>query len=710
MNKKGSAYCISLLFAVCVFLGSFLLFAVEPIIGKFILPWFGGSSAVWITAVLFFQTVLFIGNSYCYAVSLLNVKRQGIVHIGVVVATMFVFAATALCWKTPIMPTLIFDESFIHFPTLRVLKILCISIGLPFFVLSTTSSLLQYWYGRMYSEKSPYSFFGLSNAAALLALMLYPFIIEPALTLYRQGWVWSYAYFVYGIGIVFVSFVYFKHTRSNSVRLHERLREEGEKLPVKRYVEWIALATCASIMMLATTNQLTQSIASIPLLWLLPLSLYLISFVVCFTNWQLYNRRIFSLTTLIMVIPLIMVIMMKERIPLIIQIIIYSCFLFSGCIVCHGELYQRRPQSARLPIFYLCVTLGGMVGGIFVSLIAPVIFTAYYEFHIGSIACIAITLLVLFKEKTAGTFFRGARTKSTVRFEKVALCFISVIFIVVLSRKLPTRPVFVQRDFYGLLSIREAVSPDYGPYKVLFNGNIMHGLQFSRNQYQLMLPTTYFSPDSGIGLSLQYHPKRFVNAPMRIGCIGLGIGTLAAYGKEGDYMRFYELNPHVVDIAHKHFTYLKNCRAQIDIVVGDGRLRLQQELMNKQNQNFDILIVDVFNGGTIPMHLLTKESFELYLQHTNRENGIIAINISNKYLNLIPVIKALSRHFDLTAAIVDTGEESEYLGNIPSRWALLTKKRAVFDKYLFYNNLDQVEDIPLWSDSFSNLFDVLRLW
>ena len=395
----------------------------------------------------------------------------------------------------------------------------------------------------------------------------------------------------------------------------------------------MSLAACASVMLLATTNQLCQDVAAIPFLWVLPLSLYLLSFVISFNDKHSYLRHWYPFLLLIALFLGWWNLEHVRTIRIDLQVVSYAFILFVCCVLCHSELYLRRPHPRYLSSFYLMLAVGGAVGGLFVSVIAPILFKGFWEYHLGLIYCAAIIIGMLFTEKNSWLY---------------RLRFILTGILAILSGLICYDPfekiqhsVKMSRNFYGVLRIREAIAEDasvrvYG----LMHGSVFHGMQWSSGPYHTR-PTDYFTETSGVGLAILNHPKRLSNQPLRIGIIGLGIGTLASYGRPGDYIKFYEIDPEVINVAHNenYFTYLSDCQAQVETVLGDARISLERELAENSPQHYDIFVIDAFTSDAIPAHLLTKEAFEIYLSHLNSD-GIIAVHITNRHLNLVPVLHA----------------------------------------------------------------------
>lgn len=677
------------LFAVSVFWGAYLLFQVEPLIGKFILPWFGGSPAVWTTCMLFFQILLLGGYAYAhFSLSKLKAKSQSLLHISLLLLAL---------GYLPITPSADWKPTDANQPTVAILILLLRSVGLPFFVLAATSPLLQAWFARTYPTRSPYPLYALSNLGSLSALLSYPFVFEPYFKLGQQtlGWSVGFAVFVLlcgGLGL------YFKHLADNNAiseipaNLDNQIREVEKLSPQLRWLFWLGLPAITSTMLLAVTNQLCQDVASVPFLWILPLAFYLISFVLCFAEFKWYRRSIFIPASLLGGLGLVVALYQGSRIGLEWQISIYSLGLFFCCMICHGELFRLRPQPNQLTAYYLAISVGGAIGGLFVALLSPLIFPLYFEFHIGLFACFALVFMVLVIEKP-----------------KPLIYSLGSVILLVLGGHLITHAYeasaaqsLVSRNFYGVLRIvdRDIEQPEQAR-RVLRHGAIDHGFQYLAADKQQQA-TAYYRPETGVGMALQHFPKQ----QRRIGIVGLGVGTLLTYGKADDYFRIYDINPTVVDLANHQFSFIKNTQAQHDIVIADARLALDREA----SQQFDILVLDAFSGDAIPMHLLTVEAMQQYFRHL-QPDGVLVIHIANRHLDLRPLLQGLAQRENYQFRVIHTPSREDDFGLYQSDWAYLTRNQAFLQHPVISQAVDNTE-IPnksvIWTDDFSNLFSLLK--
>ena len=694
-----------LLYSLTIFLSAFLLFQVQPIVAKTILPWFGGSSAVWSTCMLFFQVVLLLGYLYAHWLhEKLAPRKQAVAHIAALVVSL-----AAL----PILPNPAWKSAGVAHPSLTILALLSVTVGLPYFLLSSTSPLLQAWYARTHREGMPYRLFALSNLASMLALLSYPFLVEPNLPTRLQGLVWSAAYIAFAALCGTTAWrTSLRAAAPQAAAQEDAQTADGGPAWTLRLL-WLGLAASASVLLLAVTNHLTQDVAAIPFLWILPLSVYLLSFIVCFESPRFYHRAVF-LPLLAMALAFMAYRLWPyrtefdlhwlgflARMPIRWLVVCFAAGLFACCMVCHGELARLKPHPRHLTGFYVTVSLGGAMGGLFVGLVAPNLFRAYYEFPIGLGLCAAVVFLVLARGlwRLAGGGL-WARPRWGAAALAVVLCGYLACLVVVMREMVGGYRV-VARNFYGLLRVEDQGNPrmDEDACRTLIHGTINHGAQFLRPPYQRR-PVTYFCPQSGIGLAMlaQQGP------PRRIGILGLGCGTLAAYGRAGDTLRIYEINPLVLDIARREFTYLRDTPARVEVALGDGRLVLESE----PSQQFDLLVMDAFSGDSVPVHLVTREAFRTYFRHL-KPGGILAVNITNTYLDLRPVVERAAAAFGKIALAYDyTPDDGDFLC-FSCSWTLIMD-RATLAAYpsLQHEVLRQTRPFRIWTDDFSNMFSILR--
>jgi SAM-dependent methyltransferase len=673
------------LYAITILVGAFLLFQVQPVIARIILPWFGGSAAVWTTCLLFFQSVLLLGYLYSHWLyRKLQPRAQALAHIGLLTASLAVL---------PMWPSASWKPTGGEDPTARILLLLAVTVGLPYFLLSTTGPLLQAWYARRYQGAMPYRLYALSNAGSMFALISYPVLFEPWLGTRHQAVSWSSAYGVFVILCAATAWLG-REAPATQAESASDTNDSG-----RRTFFWIALPACASILLLAITNHLTQNVAAIPFLWILPLSLYLLSFILCFESAGWYRRTMFLGLFAVAVGGMTYALSAEfQNNPIKVMIPFFATGLFICCMVCHGELARLKPHPSRLTSFYVMIALGGALGGVFVALIAPRVFSGFYELPLGLAATAFVVVAVLRGDPESGL---GGSWKRPVPLAAVLLALAVAAYAGFVIHERGSDARLMVRNFYGGLKVMDGTAYDTDdPVLRLMHGTITHGEQYTNPKLQGR-PTTYYGPNSGVGRAIRQDQQ---SGPVRVGVIGLGTGTLAAYGRAGDYFRFYEINPLVLRLARTEFTFLKICKAQLEVALGDARLSLERE----PPENFDVLAVDAFSSDAIPVHLLTREAFLLYFRHLKPE-GVLAVHVSNNHLNLTPVVKLAAASLGKDARMVDTeDEENDVFG---STWVLVTSSAGFFDGPLM-RAAGQTVPLPgkmrMWTDDYSNLFQILK--
>ena len=691
-------------FILSICLSSFLLFIVEPMIGKTLLPWFGGTQAVWSTAMLFFQVILTGGYAYAAWLSR-RIQSRGIVHLVLLGLSMALLLGLGLAWSSPITPSSALKPSGAVPPALDIFMLLAISVGLPFFLLASNSSLVQSWFGQAFPNQIPYQLYALSNLSSLVALVSYPFLVEPNLSLPWQGWIWTSSYILFA-GLGFFSTV--RAMRTVPPVIDEEKAEAGSKPVIKEYALWVGLSACPSILFLATTGYLTQQVAVIPFLWILPLAIYLFTFVLAFSGRRTYSRQayIFILVPVILVYDWAIANGSLLGIPW--QVTLFSLVLFVACMVCHAELYRRRPATQHLPAFYLTVSAGGALGGILITFIAPTLFKGFWELPLGMVLFCVLFLIVGRDPKKAG-LQAELLSRISISLLAVSVLITGVRAFMFIGADL-SGSIRSQRNFYGVVRLRQVGTPGDPAYATqLIHGNTIHGEQFL-NPSERDIPTIYYGPQSGVGLALLNHPRH--GSGLQVGALGLGVGTIAAYGQPGDLYRFYEINPLVIQLAQGqggYFTFLADSQAKIEVISGDARLSLEREISTGQAPRYDVLVLDVFSNDSIPVHLLDEESFALYLQFI-RPDGVLAVHITNAYLDLVPVVWGLADHFNLQRALIEDPGDNHYTS--ASTWMLLGRDPSTLAIPAIASRAKPMDgysaSIRLWTDEYSNLFQILK--
>jgi len=681
-----------LLFSATVFVSAFLLFLVQPMIARIILPWFGGTASVWTTCLMFFQFTLLAGYLYAHAaVRFLSPVKQAWVHI-----TLLALSVAML----PILPGSQWKPATGEQPVLHILAVLAASVGIPYLVLSTTGPLVQAWFARAHPGASPYRLYSLSNAGSLLALISYPLVIEPALHIGAQAYVWSavYGVFVLVCGALAISVAARAGALPSSVR--KQAGSPSSVPGVRVRLLWVVLAFCPSALLSAFTSHVTQNIAPIPLLWILPLSVYLLSFILTFENERWYSRRLWFPAFIAFAGVLLGFLFPAARNASILVLVpVFVAGLFVCAMVCHGELYRLRPDPAYLTTFYLMISAGGALGGVFVAVVAPLVFRSYIEAPVALLACVILMAVVLRRDKPS---LPGPAARIV---EWALLGALAGGFVYLLSYEVPhwmSRNRLVARNFYGVLRVADVTDDeDDQPMRELYHGSITHGAEFL-NAAQRRQPTTYYGPHSGVGVAIA---NAHSNPGRRLGIIGLGAGTIAAYGKPGDIIRFYEINPLVARIARDQFHFLDTCPAPVTVVPGDARLSLERE----QPQHYDVLAVDAFSGDSIPVHLITIEAFAEYFRHL-KPDGILAVHVSNKYVELSRVAGSAAKALGKPAIRINDDGEGD--GVSKSDWILVGNRADAFDDPKWsVRGRSEISGgiVRLWTDDYSDLLAILKL-
>jgi hypothetical protein len=697
-------------FALTILLGAFLVFQVQPIIGRHILPWYGGTPAVWSACMLFFQAMLLAGYGYAHLLAAgLSPRRQAWLHSGLLLLAAGLLAVQAGLWGTPLLPDSGFTPDAATAPIGWILLTLACGVGLPYLLLAASSPLLQAWVHRASGGRSPYRLYALSNVGAVLALVSYPFLFEPLLAVPTQGWLWAAAFVLFAAGsLVCAARLLRSGSRDEPATAAGRAAPPAPPPPPRRVVLWLALTAAPSALLLAVTNEICQDVAVVPFLWVLPLTLYLLSFILTFDSERWYRRRLFIPAFWVAAGLSLVTLLMGNAAGITARIVIHSGALWIGCMVCHGELVRSKPHPSRLTGFYLAVSLGGALGGLFVNLLAPLLFDGYWELNLS---LLAVALLALLRRwNAAGGWLAGPRRRLRRSLALAALATLGI--------GLAAQPwvesaelTWAERDFFGVVRVRTLVPDDPRQRCIeMLHGATVHGFQFDHPALRRQ-PSGYFGPASGAGLALD-HMRRRQPQGLRVGVVGLGIGTLATYGRPGDRFRFYELAPLVIELAEGaggYFSYLDDSRAHIEVIQGDGRLSLQRELEDSGPQRFDVLLLDAFSSDSIPTHLLTSEAFDLYLAHL-APDGILAANVTNAYLAPVRVVLNQADRLGLAAVLVHDSGDGWH--TVTSSWVLMSRDRSWLDSPALaaHRIPDPVwrraRAIATWTDAYSNLLAI----
>jgi hypothetical protein len=674
-------------YAGTIFLSAFLLFLVQPIIAKQILPWFGGSAAVWTTCLVFFQSILLAGYAYADLGTRLGPRRQTLLHVALLALSLLTLPILAgEAWKPQ------GDEE----PISRILLLLLATIGLPYFLLSTTTPLLQSWYWKRFQAAVPYRLFALSNFASLLALLGFPVLFEPWLELPQLGWSWSA---LYGVFVVVCAATGWASLRAAGAAASAGPAAAGSEAadepapPAGRQLLWLALSGMGSVMLLAVSNHVTQNIASVPFMWVVPLSLYLLTFILCFDHPRWYVRPLFA-ALLMAMLPL-----MAWKIPsldLQTGLAVYFGGLFVACMFCHGEMARLKPSPRHLTRFYLMMSVGGALGAVLVAIVAPLALEGYFELNLA-LAVLGLLLAGLLRGRWL--------------IPGIASWAVTAWFCVSGAQVYMADVRVMERDFYGVVRTRDGNS-DGVSYRMMYHGGIVHGGQLQGEQFR-NTPSDYFGPGSGYGrLFTALNEQR--PQPRKIGIIGLGAGVVAAYGRAGDEVVFYEISPKVVEIEKREFTFLRDTPAKVaPVIMGDGRLSLERELRTQGSRRYDVLGIDAFSGDSIPMHLITREALQLYLQHL-APDGVLVFQATNRYIDLMPVLQRHAAELGLHAVLVEdspSGSSGAAFWLSSTDQVLMTRDAALLKHPRIAAAASPIadrRDLRTFTDAHHNLFRILK--
>lgn len=688
-------------YLLVVFVGAFLLFQVQPLIAKLILPYFGGGAAVWTACMLFFQAFLLAGYGYSHLLAKLrSTKLQVVLHI----ILLFISLLTLPIGLSGHVLSTVYSES----PLFNILNQLLFSVGLPYFVLSSTGPLVQNWYASNHQGKAPYFLYSWSNVASLIALLSFPFVIEPQLSSSTQLMLWSVLYGIYVLAFIVVAIATYRGSLLKAIETTQPIAGaniEAGVAQVDKYthdfslinaLSWVAFSSLGVIFLVATTSAITQNVAPIPFLWILPLCLYLLSFIICFQSNRWYVRWYWLILFVLSSVIATFLYFIGSQFDLVTQVILYSFVLLTACMVCHGELAKTKPAPEYLTHFYFLIALGGFVGSLFVAFIATNVFQQFLEFPLAFIGLLLLLVAVYWREKLSAKYI--------VSISLSAVLCISL-FTVLLSRY-QQNDIFQQRNFYGILTVKD-VDIAGKTERRLVDGTTSHGTQYIDKSLQ-QIPLSYYRKGTGGAIALelmQQNKQTGINA----GFVGLGAGALAAYGEKEDNFTFFELNPAVIDAAQRYFTFLSQSEAKIEVMHGDARLSIAQSSAQLIDNPFDVLVLDAFSGDSIPQHLLTVEAFSLY-QRVVSEQGIIAVHISNSHLNLLPLMKGLAEKLQLELIYFHTAGNNA--GSHDTDWVWLTGNSHLVHATQVKLQSTPVNLMPsqhvIWTDDHSHLMSLLK--
>ncbi len=762
-------------FGLAIFLGAFLLFLVQPLVGKALLPWFGGTPAVWATCMVFFQTTLLAGYALAFALERrLGDTGQRRAFLGLITLAIAAQAALGAAWTSPITPGAAWQPDPRDSPIVQILVLLAVSTGIPYLALSATGPLLQSWFARSAPGVSPYPLYALSNAGSLAALVAFPLVLEPFAGSSAQGWMWCAAFAVFALAVGLASRIPVRTETAVSPADDDRAPAPG----VARAGAWFALSLSSSLLLSATCNHLGEEIVVAPFLWIAPLGVYLLTLILAYTPGG-YSRRTWMAQALFAGIALAAMFVAGHQRHLGIQLGVYLYVLLVGCMACHGELARLRPSPRWLTRYYLTSAAGGAAGGVLVGLAAPSYLIATHEYHAAVlIAAWSVMGAIVADERSGLRRASGVATAPLVGVALAvlvgrelrgpvgaplcdafgapaglyyALCAAFAVaaawvtcgrrfrrilppdhpawtWSLVLVAMIPLHYALIDhavrqtqgarhqsRNFYGVLRVIDAQRRDMLGKKTrtLVHGTVAHGLQVLEPELR-RVSTSYYGTATGLGQAIEHHPRRIAGQPMRIGAIGLGAGTIAALGRPGDMVRFYEINPDVIALAvGPDFSFLRDSAAQVELALGDARLQLARELASQRQLDrgldFDVIAVDAFTGGTIPTHLLSIEAVTLYLECLRDAHGVVAFHISNHYLDLAPVLHGAADRLGLARVETRRRKSESEPWHMTSDWMLLSRDGALFAHpalaALRYES--KVRPPVFWTDDRNNLLEIL---
>lgn len=704
-------------FALAIFLSAFLLFQVQPLMGKAILPLFGGGAGVWTACMLFFQAGLLGGYTYAHVITeKLRPSVQVIVHLSLLGASLLLLPIGAVdeSWRSDSVDT----------PTLHILLLLAIKIGPPYLLLSATGPLLQSWFSQTFGSKSPYRLYSLSNFGSLLALISYPFLFERVFTVRVQGWAWSIGFVLFVLVCGWCGKQFSKvagvmqatdggqggPTAKKTDASGDAVTKPAAAPGIGRIVLWISLAAVGSLMLLATTNQLCQDLTVVPMLWIAPLAVYLITFIICFDHDRWYNRIFFIPLIAVSILAVNWMLHDIRSVPINLQLGIYVVAMFAACMVCHGELVRSKPAPKYLTSFYLYISAGGALGGLIAAVVAPLIFLDYWEYQLTWALVSLLAVICLLRSYQPKMSQRQARL-AWMSGLGVAIALSGSLGFQIYIKK--SQDLETSRSFYGVLHVTEETDHLQGPVRHLIHGQTLHGIQFLAPE-KVDWPTTYYGHRSGVAIAIDHmaNQRRGEGGQkgLRIGVVGLGVGTIAALAREDDTMRFYEINKDVERVARSHFSYLERCQGKVEMVIGDARLLLDLERRQEQFEKFDVLAIDAFSSDAIPLHLITQEAFDIYHDHL-KPDGIIAFHISNKFMDLNPVVRGISSSKDYQVRTIISKEEHLLFGTQRSVWAMVTRNGELWKSQHFALSINPLERSPkpnlAWTDDSANLISII---
>lgn len=699
-------------FALAIGLGALLLFQVQFVLGKQVLPWFGGVPSVWSTCLVFFQTLLLVGYAYAHGLTRLPVRRQMVVHVALVALVGVALAGRAFGWPSPITPDAAWRPAPDGSPVRQILLLLTVAVGLPYLLLASTGPLLQRWWAAVWPDRSPYRLYALSNLGSLAGLLTYPFLVERWLAVPQQGWLWSGLFLVYAGALLAATLVFGRHGVADAQLRASSVDVEGPSLGEQ--VLWAWLAAAAASLLQSTTAWLTIDVAAAPLLWMAPLAVYLLSFIVAFEYPRVYHRLTWTMLLLVSLAGAIAAAQADTDWSPLWHMLAALSALLASCMFCHGELGARAPAPVHLTRFYLIVAAGGAAGSAATALLPPVLSTWVVEYPVSllAVALAAFAVYALQDSEPRDGSERGAGASRLTWWSRlIAVALIPTMvglgrLAILMGRDQQSSVIVSSRNFFGWIRVRESEAEGGGMYRRLLHGNTVHGNQFLEPPRDRQ-PTTYYTIGSGVGQAVQWLRERDGAGPLRVGVVGLGTGTMAAYAQRGDVFRVYEIDPQVVALSKPPqggppvFRYLAQAEGEVDIVAGDARLSLEREAPN----GFDLLVLDAFSSDAVPAHLLTVEAFEVYARHLRDARSLLAVHVSNRFLDLRGIVRTAGVETGFSSVVVSHYPDGD--GEESTTWVILSRQRTELEAFGDPDAADAEPWVRPWTDAWSNLFDVI---
>lgn len=684
-TEKARQIALVVCFCLTAFLGAFLLFQLEPVVGKLVTPRYGGTASVWTICLLFFQSVVLVGYTLTYTITKLPARIQ----LGLYLLLM----AFSLLWST-VPSGASWQVGSYDQPALNILIALMVHVAIPCILLSTVSGVLQVWFG-LANLGNPYPLYSVSNIGSIAALIAYPTLIEPNFTLTRTLHFWSWAYWILAATAVLCALiVWFRTARANpneTIAYAQVSTDTAPKTGARNFFWWMFLSTMGSSTLLSYSNYITSDISPTPMLWVLPLAIYLLTFALVFGNLRLYRRDLLLKTWMIFCAIEPLCAWIAYPLALLVNLIL----VFELCMICHGELATSKPGLSQLPVFYLAIAIGGALGGIFVGIIAPSLFSFEAERFFVIVIMGLLTVYELAIKK-----FQQSNKKN---FARIFLALVTLATLVAWLKLKPENLVYRERNFYSAARVQKETD-----CMVLYHGRVNHGQQFLDPAKSEQAAGLYYGLPLALVADFMHHVRN--GASVSFAGVGLGVGTFAVYGRPGDSLTFYELDPKVKRIAEQFFTYLAKTKAKAQVLVGDGRMLLDASAP----QNYDLMLIDAFNGDAIPCHLLTKQALTIYLKHM-KYDGLLAFHTTNRYVDLAPVLGNLAKDLNLKASSIRYVNTVTYVvmskdaNQIDQLVAYAKEHQAAYPKVEIYPT-PLKPSVGVWTDDFTNLVNVLKIF